>query len=66
MIVGDDILGVPFIKISFCSKRTVNLQSKYGRTVPTDLCVFDIFDCRGDSQCFRRKLAACQVVVRHL
>ena len=24
-----------FIKISFCLKRTVNLQSKYGRTVPT-------------------------------
>ena len=36
-----------FIKISFRLKRTVNLRSKYGRTVPTGLIVILIFICRG-------------------
>ena len=37
--------GVRFIFKVF---RTVNLRSKYGRTVPTDLCDICYFGCRGD------------------
>ena len=34
---------------------TVNLRSKYGRTVPTDLYDICYFDCRGDSRIAREQ-----------
>ena len=55
LIVGATSGRPSFIKISFCLKRTVNLQSKYGRTVPTDLYDICYFDCRGDSRIAREQ-----------
>ena len=42
--VGDDILGVPFIKVSLCFARAV------GDACPYKVVRYWFFDCRGDSR----------------
>ena len=56
MIVGATSGRPSFIKISLHLARVVEAPT------PTGLCAFDIFDCRGDSQCLQSKLAACQAI----